>query len=148
MKFYSEHTKKFYDSEEDCKNAEEEFNRQKAEKEEEEKSKMLAVSKEKKELANAIETADANLNKAYEEYELAQKEAKKIMDEAIQKSNEILTPAKENIKNAQVEKYKAISAFNKKYGTYTTTYTGDKAYNEFRRTSDWIDNLFSKFFSW
>ena len=142
MKIYSEILKKFYDSTEDCLQAEKEFNEKKTALEEEKKAKALAVSKEKKELASAVEEAENKLEKAYQEYEIAKEEAKKILEESNQKVLDIINPAKENVKVAQKERYNAISEFNKKFGLYTTTYSGDKAFNELKRMSTWIDSLF------
>ena len=58
MKFYSEVLEKFFDSEAECKKAEEEQLKLEKEQKEKEKIEAAAISKEKKNLANAIEEAD------------------------------------------------------------------------------------------
>ena len=68
MKFYSEVLEKFFDSEAECKKAEEEQLKLEKEQKEKEKIEAAAISKEKKNLANAIEEADLNLSKAYQNY--------------------------------------------------------------------------------
>lgn len=144
MKFYSDVLGKLFDSEEECKQAEEKYNKEKEEKEAERKAKAALVSREKKELSDAVEAAEAKLSKAYEEYDLAKEEVKKILEESNQKALDILNPAKDAIREAQKERYTAISEFNKKYGIYTAQYTGDKAFREFKRATSWIEDFFNK----
>ena len=145
MKIYSEILDKFFDTAEECENAETLYQKEKEEKEQKQKEKSLAISKEKKELATAVETAEAALAKAYDNYEEVKEQVRKILEESNQRALDILQPAKEEIKKAQEEKYKAISAFNKKFGVYTTTYSGDKAYRELKRATSWINDIFDKF---
>lgn len=145
MKFYSDIVNKVFDSEEECLNAEKEFNEKKEAAEAERKAKAALVSKEKKELSDAVEAAESKLSKAYEEYDLAKEEVKKILEESNQKALEILNPAKEAIREAQRERYTAISEFNKKYGIYTAQYTGDRAFKEFKRATSWIEDFFNRF---
>lgn len=128
MKYYSEETKKFYDTEKELIKAEEE-----------KKATALSVSKQKKELSDAITLADETLEKAIADYN-------KIKEEAYQKYLETLKPAKEAVDKAQKDKYEALSAFNDKFGTYMVSYTGDKALKEFERTSQLFNNIFNRFF--
>ena len=145
MKYYSDIVNKVFDSEEECVNAEKEFNEKKEAAEAERKAKAALVSKEKKELSDAVEAAESKLSKAYEEYDLAKEEVKKILEESNQKALDILNPAKEAIREAQKERYTAISEFNKKYGIYTAQYTGDRAFKEFKRATNWIEDFFNRF---
>lgn len=144
MRFYSELLNKLFDTEKECKEAEEKYNKEKEEKEAERKSKAALVSKEKKELSDAVEAAEAKLTKAYEEYDLVKEEVKKILEESNQRALDLLNPAKEAIREAQKERYTAISEFNKKYGIYTAQYTGDKAFKEFKRATSWIEDFFNR----
>ena len=146
MKIYSEILNKMFDTEDECVKAEEEYQIEQERKEAEKKAAVQAVSKEKKELASAVELAEEALNKAYDEYEIAKEEARKIMEESNKQMLEILNPARDKIKQAQKEKYNAISNFNKKFGLYTAQYTGEKALKEFRRASSWLTDVFNQFF--
>ena len=145
MKFYSELLNKVFDSADACEIAEKKYTEEKEAEEAKKKELANSVSKEKKELSIAIEAAESNLNKAYDDYEVAKEEVRKILEESNQKALDILNPAKEAIKKAQEEKYQAISVFNKRFGLYTTQYTGDRAYKELKRATSWINDLF-KFF--
>lgn len=154
MKFYSEKTQKFYDSEMECRKAEIQFiqDEQAAKAKEKQpletkKKKDAAVSKEKKELVSAIEDADAKLTSAYQKYDLAKETAEKIYVKARQDASSVLATAREEIEQAQKERFEAISKFNDKYGAYTTSYTGDKAYREFMRSMKFFDDIFNRFFS-
>lgn len=142
MKFYSDLISKFFDTEEECVKAEKEFTEKQEAKEAERKAKASLVSKEKKELSDAVEAAEAKLSKAYENYDLVKEEVKKILEESNKKALELLNPAKEAIREAQKERYTAISEFNKKYGIYTAQYTGDRAFKEFKQATNWIEDFF------
>ena len=145
MKIYSELLNRLFDTAEECNEAEIQYQKEKEEEEARKKETALNISKEKKELANAVELAESALTKAYDDYEIAKEEVRKILEESNQKALDILTPAKENIKKAQEERYKAISAFNNKFGIYTTTYSGDRAWKEFKRATSWINDIFNNF---
>ena len=145
MKIYSEILNKIFDTVEECEAAETQYKKEQEQKDIAKKEKALMVSKEKKELATVVENAELALTKAYDEYEIAKEEVRKILEESNQKAMDILNPAKENIKKAQEEKYKAISAFNKRFGFYTTTYSGDRAYKELKRATSWINDVFDNF---
>ena len=135
---------------------------EKAEKEyEEEQFKIEAqkkeISNEKKILADNIEKADEALDKAYNEYNIAKDKVNELMKESDDKINliveeynekmsSILDPAKKAIKDAQENKYKALSEFNDKFGVYNVRYTGDRAYKEFQRVSSWINDIFNRMF--
>lgn len=146
MKIYSEILHKMFDTAEECETAEEEYTKKQELEEAEKKEKAALVSREKKELSSAVEAAEEALNKAYEDYADAKKRAKEILEESNKACLDILNPAKEAVRQAQEERFKAINAFNKKFGMpYTAYYTGDKAYQELKRAQDWIDNLFGRY---
>lgn len=142
MKYFSEKLNKTYDTVEALELAEKEY---------EEKQNALAkatneVSNEKRKLATAVEAAEKNLADAYAHYDTTIEECKKIQEEANKKITEKLSPAKKLVKEAEKRKYDALVAFNNKYGVYTTTYTGKKAYDEFKRTCAWMDEIFNALF--
>lgn len=143
QKFYSDVLDKYFDTEEACVKAE---LKEKAEREEalavKQQEEMKAKeSANKKAAAKLIEQKDAELNKAYNDLEVARREADKVMQEARKKSQEILSKAKRDVDNAYKAKYDAISKFNKEFGVYTVTLTGDKALNEMKRFEDHFNNL-------
>ena len=142
MKYYSELTKQAYDTEEDCVNAEKIF----AEEEAKKKEEASNLSKEKKELAKAIELTDEELDKAYHEYNDAREKASKILSGAEAEAGRIISEARDKVKAAQRKRYEAISNFNNKFGVYTTHYDGEKALQELRRSTEWINNVFQNLF--
>lgn len=131
MKYYSDKTKKFYDTEDECIKGEELFD-----------SYKRQSSSLKKKLSKAVEDAETKLNESYDKYKEAKEEASKIVKEAEDKANAIINEAKEKINSAQKEKADALKNFNDKFGTYTVTYTGEDAVKEFNRASDWINTFF------
>ena len=74
------------------------------------------------------------------------KSVKKFRKKQNKQITEKLSPAKKLVKEAEKRKYDALVAFNNKYGVYTTTYTGKKAYDEFKRTCAWMDEIFNALF--
>lgn len=154
MKYYSEKTKEFYDSAEACQNAESSLETQLALKKKleedlkkaKEEANKLQVSKEKKELATAIEKAEEKVSEAYNKLEAAYTQANEIISEAKSRANDIIKESRADLRKAQQEKYNAVSEFNKKFGTYTTTYSGERAMEEIRRTNSWMNDLFRTFF--
>ena len=156
MKYYSEITKKTYDTEDECQKEELKFKEEKdkvqkeldkALKEREEKDKVKETSK--KELAKKIEEAEQEVTEANNLYDTAKEKAKAIMDEARKKANVILDTAREKVKEAQEKKYNAVAEFNKQFGPYTTTLTSAQAAqiynNTLRKINDFWDNLFWRF---
>lgn len=153
MKYYSEIIEEFFDSEEELKHAEEVYDekavtvKKEPEKIRDAQNKITKdesdVSKQKKELANKIDEADDNLRKAEEAYDLAQEEAKSIMQKARKEVSEIINPAADAVREAQKSKLHAIQDFNNKFGKYSVIYTGDKAYAEWRRSRSLFDDFFN-----
>lgn len=146
MKYYSDILNKIFDSEAECLNAEKIYKDEQVKRDLEKREKASLISKEKKELADAIESAEAKVSKAYENYEIAKEKVKEILEKSNKEALSILNPAKQEIKDAQKERYTAISEFNKKFGTYTKQYTGTKAYEEFKRATSWIEDFLNNWF--
>lgn len=142
MKYYSETLRDFFDTEEELKEKEALQEEQMMKKEKRE----VALKKEKKELAEAIDILDDKINDKIEEYEKVKEEALKLVEDAKKQAEAMLKPARENITIARKAKYEAIKDFNEKFGPYSVMYTGDKAYNEMMRTMDYFNNVFNDFF--
>lgn len=130
MRFYSDELKQFFDTEEQCL-AEEEKARQVAE------EKKITKAK----LAKAVEDAEKDLDEAYAGLEEAKKQVAELQKEYDAKVDAIMNPARDLIKECVKARAEAIKKFNDNFGVYTTTYTGNKALNEFAK----IDNLMNQF---
>lgn len=141
MKYYSESLKKFYDSESDLLKAEEE-----------EKKQQAIAETSRKEMAKNIEEANTRIDKAYEEYEVAKKKVDDLIAETRQKVKSILDPAKKEISDAENARMEAIKEFNKKYGVYTETLSGDKAVEQYNRVlnqfNSTFENFWKPFYNW
>lgn len=137
--YYSELLKKSFDSEDECLAAEAEYENVLAEKKEKENS----LSKMKKESANEIKEADDRLKLALAELKKTRIEANKIVVDARKKAEEIIKEAEQKALDAYNDKYKAVSNFNEKFGTYTKTYTGKEAIDELNNA---INSMFSFWF--
>ena len=135
MKFYSEGLKKMFDTPEQCL-AEEEKMRVEAE------EKKVTKAK----LAKAVEDADKELDKAYENLKEAKKQVEELQKEYDEKVDAIMNPACDLIKECTKARADAIKEFNDKFGVYTTTYTGNKALNEMAKMDKIFDNFFKKFY--
>ena len=135
MRFYSDELKKFFDTEEQCL-AEEEKARQEAE------EKKITKAK----LAKAVEDADKDLDEAYAGLEEAKKQVAELQKEYDEKVDAIMNPAYDLIKECTKARANAIKQFNDNFGVYTTTYTGNKALNEFAKTASMIDQFWKRFY--
>lgn len=146
MKVYSEQTKEFYDTIEACEEAEKKYQEEKQALEEKKAEEAALVSKEKKELSKAIEDADKELTLANELYEKARDKAAEILDKSNKEASKILDDAGVAVKKAEEKRLAAIIAFNKKFGKYTKTITGEKAAEEFNKSVKRVDDLFKSIF--
>ena len=117
MRFYSDELKKFFDTEEECLSAEETA---KVEAEEKKVTKAKLAKAKKK---------VAELQKEYDD-----------------KVDAIMNPAHDLIKECTKARAEAIKEFNDNFGVYTTTYTGNKALNEFAKTASMIDQFWKRFY--
>ena len=135
MKFYSEELKQFFDTEEQCL-AEEEKARVEAEE--------TKVTKAK--LAKEVEDADKALDGAYEGLKLAKEQVEELQKEYDQKVDGIMNPARDRVQECIKLRAEAIKNFNDNFGVYTTTYSGNKALNEFAKTAAMIDKLWKRFY--
>lgn len=135
MKFYSEELKKFFDTEEQCLA-------------EEEKARVEAEEKKvtKAKLAKAIEDAERDLDEAYAGLEEAKHRVAELQKEYDEKVDAIMNPACDLIKECTKARADAIKTFNDKFGVYTTTYTGNKALNEFAKIDNIMNQLWKKFY--
>lgn len=141
MKFYSEVLDKLFDSEAEVEEAEN-AHAEKLVKQEENKKQ---ISKEKKALSEEIDKADAELDKAYKYYEDSKQEVllrKKNVDKECQ---DIMKEAKEYLKDAQTKKLELLEQFTNKFGSYSVSYTGDRAQKEMNRHLSWFDDLVNHF---
>lgn len=150
MIYKSEITGKEYSSEKECLAAEKEFQKQEEIRVAEEEKKVAESNKRKKELAKAIEDAEAKLTEANRLYDIAQDKAAKILEDSNKEVKEILNTAEAEVDAAQKARFEAILAFNREFGSYTTKYTGAKAAEEFNRYTNNFEkrlrNLFNNFF--
>ena len=135
MRYYSDELKKFFDTEESLLA-------------EEEKARVEAEEKKvtKAKLAKAVENADKALDNAYEALQNAKLEVEKLQQEYDEKVDSIMNPVIRHLKLMQKERADAIKAFNEKFGVYTTTYTGNEAFNELVKMEKIFDNIFKRFY--
>lgn len=104
MRVYSDVTKKFYDTVNECEKAEADY---------QEQLKNEASKKdEKKELAHKVEDS-------YKEY-------LKVVEEEAKKLEEARSIYQKNTKQAKENYFKARNEFIKKYGSFHMTYKGDQ----------------------
>ena len=142
MKYYSEVVNKLFDSQEELESAE------KAAKEQKEKEAVekALVSKEKKACADIVKATESSVDDAREKYNAAKKEAQEIISKAYAEARSILSEASKELSAAQEKRYEALKSFNAKYGPYTMSYTGEKAYNEWKKAVESFNTFFDRFF--
>lgn len=135
MRFYSDELKKMFDTEEQCLA-------------EEEKARVAAEEKKvtKAKLAKAVEDAEKDLDEAYAGLEEAKKQVAELQKEYDERVDAIMNPARDLIKECTKARAEAIKEFNDNFGVYTTTYTGNKALNEFAKTANMIDQFWKRFY--
>lgn len=146
MKITSELTGKEYKTVEECLKAEEEFREKEREIAKKEAIKLNELTKNKKELAKAIEDADEKVNEANKLYEVAKQKAADILDKSNKEVEKILSEASKKVKEAEEEKLNALMKFNKEFGTYKTVITGEKAAEEYKKAVDRFNNSFNSVF--
>lgn len=143
MKYYSEVLDDKFNSEEELLKAEEEYKAlQQSKKEKADKERAL-VSKEKKASAELIKKAEDEVSVAQERFNEAKKEAQEILDKARKEAEDIIRSSSKELSAAQEKRYKALREFNEKFGPYTVSYTGEKAYNEFKKAVDYFNDIFN-----
>lgn len=150
MKYFSELLNKPFDTEAECLEAEKEYTAQQKKIQKqleqamaEKKAKEEALNKSKKEMAKAIEDATKEKEEALKLYEVARQKAAAILEESNKEVQEILDAANVKVRAAEQKRLDAVIAFNKKFGTYTTTLTGTQAAEEYAKTMKIVDNTFS-----
>lgn len=150
MRVYSDILKKPFDTEKECKIAEQKFLKDRQREARERETQKNIVSKEKKELAAKIEQADKALAEANEKAKLAREKANEVLDEANKQISKILNDAREEIRQAEKARMDAIVEFTDKFGAYTTSYSGEaaiRAYNDAVRELNNIFTPYNEFFS-
>ena len=145
MKYYSEVLEKFFDSSDALLNEEAKHLEKIAKEEEVLAKKRSAESNRKKELANAIDKCEEELDIAYKNLNTVKKECRELVKIYEDQMNEMLTPAEEAVKKAQENRLEAIRAFNKEFGVFKTTYTDERAQREMQRTAELFNNFWKKF---
>lgn len=145
MRYYSDMTKQLYDTPEQLAEAEKAAGTQPV--------KRMAKAPQdepqvptKKELASAVEAAEAKVAEARANLELAKQKAEDMSKKFLEELDGILEPAKQQLKDAQQARYEAIRRFNDAYGVYTTSYTGARAADEFARSVADMTSFFPRLF--
>lgn len=139
MKFYSDVTKQLYETMEQLQEAENIFLSSDVAQPETEKSVHQGPTK--KQLASEVEAAENRVREAHANMEVAKQSAKELSQKYLQELDEIMNPAREELKAAQEAHYTAVHKFNAAYGPYTTTYTGARAADEFARVLNSLSSL-------
>ena len=137
MKYYSEVLDKIFNSTEELEQAEKEFN----------------AIPTKKELAKKIESLEADCNTAYENYKYAINELTEAVTKVREEGKAKIKAALANLEKVEKDKANAISQFNKYYGVYSVTYTGeqaqkhcDKMLARWKDESKYFKDIFNKFY--
>ena len=149
MKFYSEVTKQLYDTEAELMAAESQVKCKpikRMAKLEQSSGEQPAQIPTKKQLAAKVEAAEAGVNEARANLELARQQAQELSKKYLEDIDAIMNPAKQKLQDAQKTRYNAIRAFNDAYGPYTATYTGEKAADEFARAVSDMTSFFPGLF--
>lgn len=122
MKYYSEISKKLYESEEELKKDESEI-----------QERTTVKETTKKELAKNIQKAEESYNLAVEHYNSALKEVQTLLKDTKEKVDEMLKEPLEEIKNTKADKFNALKDFNKQFGPYITTYTSENVDSDYKQ---------------
>lgn len=136
MKYYSETLNTLFDTQEELQAAEaavtepEEVEQLDDLPEETEVAPVEDTAMTKKQLANAVETADELVKEAYANYEAAKVKAEELSRTYLAEVDAIMEPAKQAVREAEQNRYEAIKKFNEVYGAYHVTYTGTRAADE------------------
>ncbi len=129
MKFYSDKTKKLYETEDELKAAEAEL-------------QELTDSREltKKQLAKKVEAARDREKLAEEAYSKTEKQVEELIENTKKQIDELYDKPTKELREAQEEKLKAIREFNEKFGAYTVSYSAEEIDKEFNRLLKSITN--------
>lgn len=136
MRYFSDELKQFFDTEESLLAAEETA-----------RQKQESAKATKAKYAKAVEDAEAEIDAARKAYDDAEAKVAELQKEYDEKVKEIMDPAVQRYVEAKRARATAIKEFNDKYGTYTTTYTGNDALNELEKFTSRFEKLFhNRFF--
>lgn len=138
---------KQYNTKEEALKADEAFLKAKEDESKKEAEKKALVSKEKKELADAVKSADDKVKEAEKSYQEARDKAAEILQKANEEAEDILKASLKDVDKAREERMLAIKAFNDKYGAYVSSYTGDKALEEYNRFVKNLNRSFNSFWN-
>lgn len=139
---------KEYNSVEECRKADEAFEKAKKKAEEEAAEKKALISKQKKEKADSIKAAESDVEIARTEYNRAQAKARDMVAEAKEEAKKLVEEAGKVYRDALDKRYQAIVDFSKEFGTYTTTYTGKEALDEYNRIVDSFNSVWNRLLNW
>ena len=144
MRVYSDILNKPFDTEKELKEAESKFKKEKEQKELEKEKEKTALSKAKKAEADKVQLTNKEVDIATENLRKVRKEAQEIINIAYKEAEDKLRAAYSQLNDAQEKKYAALKEFNDKFGPYKTFtyYTGEKAYEEFKKEMDRFSNMF------
>lgn len=143
MKFYSEKLDQLFSTIEDLETAE---NSSKAKKSKKQVKEEPVCEPTRKDLAAKIDAAEAALKDAYANYEATKLKAEELSKKYLEEIDKMMIPAKEAITTAEKNRYQAIKEFNKYFGGYQVTYTGDRAAEEMLKALTSMQNkLFGDF---
>ena len=137
---------KEYSTVDECIKADEEFDAQQEQNKLAEIEKKTALSKKKKEMADAIQVAEDEVSLALTDYDKAKEKANTLISEAKEEAKGILKEAAKKYDEAINKRYEALKKFNEEFGAYTTTYTGKRAQEEYDRAMRKLDRWFNNFF--
>ena len=146
MKYVSDDGK-IYETIDECKAADEQYADELKRKELEVSEKKAAISKRKKELADAVSAADKEVDAASKAYDEAKATASEIIRKANKEADEVLRTALANVEKATEKRMNCIKDFTDEFGSYTFTYTGDKAIEEYNRVINKMKRIFNDSFS-
>lgn len=149
MKYYSEKLNQLFDTPEALQEAESEKSATKKKRAATTEKTATTSVPTRKELAAAVEAADAAVKDAYAKYETAKVKAEELSKKYLEEVDAIIEPAKKAVKAAEQTRYEAIRRFNDSFGAYQVTYNGPRAADEFMKAINNINaktNLFRDMF--
>ena len=152
MKYYSETLNKLFESSEELikeekayKKAQDEAQKKAAREQAAQEKAKAEFEQSKKQYAIAVEEADLRVSEAYKILEIAKDAAKELSEEYIKKLSDIIEPAKQEVKEAEMARLQAIREFNEKFGTYKVNLSGDRATAEYMRARNYLADIFNIF---
>lgn len=146
MIYKNQYTNEEFQTQEACERSEAIYLENKELAEQKEKKEKAAISKRKKELSDAIASADKVVDAANKDYDLAKEKATKIIKEANKQAEEILREAAKALESATEARMLKIKEWCKEFGAYNTHYTGEDATEAYNRMVRLINDAFTNLF--